>query len=177
MQSTTIDNLLNQKKAAKAELSRELSLSKNKPLLGIFLDKALTDESEMQQIMDALSAVEVEVVILADSNLDALDMTKVLPYGRENRKKLLDAADIALIFEFSDVQELLLNGIIPVSCERPGVIDYNPNRETGNSFVYRHKSPWGIFAALVRAIETFKFPYDWKHIVRQGVDSVSNTDL
>ena len=84
----------------------------------------------------------------------------------------MSAADIALIFDFTDVEELLLNGVVPVSPARAEVEDYNPNKETGNSFVYKNKSAWGVFAALVRAIETFKFPYDWKHIVRQAVESV-----
>jgi len=85
---------------------------------------------------------------------------------------LLEAADMALVFEFSDVEEMLLNGVIPISSLRPEVSDYNPNRETGNGFIFKKESPWAIFAALVRARETFKFPYDWKHIIRQGMSSV-----
>jgi starch synthase len=76
---------------------------------------------------------------------------------------------MALVFPFSDVEEIMLNGVIPISMNRPGIKDYNPNKETGNGFVYKKEDSWSIFAALVRAVETFKFPYDWKHIVRQGI--------
>ena len=42
----------------------------------------------------------------------------------------------------------------------------------GNGFVYDNENVWGIFAGVVRALETFKFPYDWKHIVRVGLGSM-----
>ena len=95
-----------------------------------------------------------------------------LPYGRANRKILLEASDMALSFKFSDVEEMLLNGTIPISPMRDEIKDYNPNHETGNGFIYQKSDRWCIFAALVRAIETFKFPYDWNNIVREGLRSV-----
>jgi len=176
MKTQSIDNFLVQKKLAKSELAKELGLSKNKAMVGIFLDKALSGAKErtMFEVLMGLKDVDVNVVVLADTNMELAGMAKVLNYNRTNRRRLLESADMALIFDFSDIEELLLNGIIPVSAARPEISDYNPNHETGNSFVYSKKTPWGIFAALVRAIETFKFPYDWKHIVRQGVNSVDH---
>ena len=67
---------------------------------------------------------------------------------------------------------MLLNGTIPVSPARAEIADYNPNRETGNGFVYKNTDSWCMFAALVRALETFKFPYDWNNIIRQGLETV-----
>lgn len=170
MKGKALDSLLKRKNAAKVKMAKELGFSMKKPLIGIFLDKEMAGE-ELLQILNGMNAVEAQVVILSDAD-NSFGFTKSLKYNRENRKYLLEACDIALVFDFSDVEEMLLHGVIPVSFKRPEVIDYDPNRETGNSFVYLDKSPWGIFAAVVRAIETFKFPYDWKHIVRQGIMSV-----
>ncbi|MBI4235292.1 hypothetical protein HY604_03255 [Candidatus Peregrinibacteria bacterium] len=170
MKSVALDSLLKRKTAAKTAMAKELGFSKKKPLIGIFLDQEI-DREELLKILEGLKFIEAQVVILADIHED-FNGAKTLKYERENRKSLLEACDIALIFDFSDVEEMLLHGVIPVSSQRPEVVDYNPNRETGNSFVYRCGGPWGIFAAVVRAIETFKFPYDWKHIVRQGITSV-----
>lgn len=44
------------------------------------------------------------------------------------------------------------------------VSNYNPNSESGNSFTFQDFNEWEIFAAIVRALETYKFPYDWKFI-------------
>jgi len=46
------------------------------------------------------------------------------------------------------------------------VVNYNPNSEAGNSFTFKNFNEWEIFAAIVRALETYKFPYDWKFIER-----------
>lgn len=64
-------------------------------------------------------------------------------------------------------------GIVPVTFNFDNRIeDYNPNTEKGNSFVYENFNQWEIFAALVRALETYKFPYDWRFIKRSCVKSV-----
>lgn len=175
MQTKSIDNLISHKKKIKCELTKSLGLKNTKPLLGIFLDKELssTQKKMVKAVIEGLNVVDVNVVVLADDKASLEGEGTYLNYSRSNRNKLLQAADMALIFDFSDIEELLLNGIIPISGKRPEIADYNPNHETGNSFIYSKKSPWSVFAALVRAVETFRFPYDWKHIVRQGVRSVA----
>lgn len=178
MEINSISKLIQQKKETKASISKKYSFSNKKPLLGIFLDKDLSKDVERKThvFLEASQELDVEVVVLADGNLDSLHLPNIiyLPYNRINRKTLLEASDIALVFDFSDVEEMLLNGVIPISSLRKEVSDYNPNRETGNGFIFKKDSPWAIFAALVRAQETFKFPYDWKHIIRQGMSSVKS---
>ncbi len=177
MDSSSVGQLLRQKKEAKKNMGKMFSFSSKKPLLGIFLDKELPQESEkkVSMFLQAVKVLDIEVALLADSNLASLSLPNVIyiPYSRLNRKSLLEAADMALTFEFTDVEEMLLNGVIPISPNRPEVKDYNPNIESGNGFIYKQEDPWCIFAALVRARETFKFPYDWKHIVRQGITAVT----
>lgn len=172
MDLSSVGQLLKQKKEVKRNIGKMFSFSSKKPLLGIFLDKELPQESEkkVRMFLEAVKVLDIEVALLADSNLSALSPNVIyIPYSRLNRKSLLEAADMALTFEFTDVEEMLLNGVIPISPVRPEVKDYNPNVESGNGFIYKQEDPWCIFAALVRARETFKFPYDWKHIVRQGI--------
>lgn len=47
--------------------------------------------------------------------------------------------------------------------------DYEPTSETGNAFFARSGDAWALFAALVRAVETFRFSYDWNGILRNAV--------
>ncbi len=176
MKHISIDECLQTKKEAKTMLSKTFKLSEKRPLLGVILDKDLTKAMEKQigEILEGAAAIDVPAIVLADTNLDFLKKQKiaVMEYSRENRNTLLRAADIALSLPFNDIEEMLLNGTIPVTELRPEVTDYNPNKETGNAFVFKGKSTWDIFASLVRAIETYKFPYDWKHIIREGLRSV-----
>ncbi|MFA5820788.1 MAG: hypothetical protein WC873_01635 [Candidatus Gracilibacteria bacterium] len=171
-------NFLKKKIEAKRDLAKKFSFSAKKPLLGVFLDHELSkkDEEKIKSVLEGTANIDVEVIVLSESNLDisSLPHTIFLPYGRINRQTLLDAVDIAISFPFNDVEEMLLHGVIPVCKHRPEVKNYNPNHETGNGFIYRGESAWSIFAALVRALETFKFPYDWKHIVRHGMESVKS---
>ncbi|MCD6109997.1 hypothetical protein J7J83_04535 [bacterium] len=84
-------------------------------------------------------------------------------------EKLLEKSNIIVLF---DEDKAILNqaweeGVVPVVSDFNDVIvDYNPNTETGNGFVYDSLNYWEIFTAIVRACETYKFPYDWKFIVR-----------
>lgn len=71
------------------------------------------------------------------------------------------------------VRQALAAGCVPILAEQVApknlVIDYEPIAETGNSFLATHASVWGLFAAITRAVETFRFPYDWKAIIRSAV--------
>ncbi len=176
MLNHSLDQLIGQKKRSKKMLAEELKFSAKKPLLGVFLDKTLSKEEllSMKEVLKGLRYINVNVVVLGDSDLKLnLDKVTMLNYSRLNRKKLLEASDMALAFSFSDVEEMLIHGIIPVSKKRKEILDYDPNHESGNAFIYKSDNPWEMFAALVRATETFRFPYDWKHIVREGMHSIS----
>ncbi|MFC1600400.1 hypothetical protein ACFL3T_05210 [Patescibacteria group bacterium] len=83
-------------------------------------------------------------------------------------KAIVKANIVILINENHDkVKKAWENGVVPITQELdPSVVDYNPNTESGNAFVYQNANEWEIFAAVVRALETHKFPYDWKFIVR-----------
>lgn len=180
MTEIDVNNLIERKKETKKAFAKKLSFSYKRPLLGVFLEEELPngDAEKVKEILEGVAAINMEVIVLADSNIDEFSIPHVifLPYSRVNRKNLLESCDMALVLPFNDVEEFLLNGIVPISAQKDGVKDglkdYNPNFETGNSFTYKNESSWGVFAALVRAMETFKFPFDWRNIVREGVNGM-----
>ena len=94
--------------------------------------------------------------------------------GRNSEGKEIDrlflAADLAILFNsHHELIKLLMSyGVVPVGEERSPLLEnYRPNEETGNAFLFNKKDLWSVFAATVRALETYKFPYDWNHIVRK----------
>jgi hypothetical protein len=174
MRDVSVDNLIKKKKSAKKTFADKYALSDKDALLGIILDHELSGEEEerIKNLLEATRNLSVQVVLLADHQ-PAIKLHKTelfLEYSRQNRTKLLEAADMALSFSFNDVEEMLLNGTIPITSKREEIANYNPNRETGNGFIYSKDNDWSIFAAIVRATETFRFPYDWNNIVRQGLE-------
>ena len=102
----------------------------------------------------------------------------IIPNKEGGIAKMLAASDIALFFsDPTDLPELgqcLDYGVVPISprAKNESVIqDYNPVSETGNSFLYEDPSSWHFFAALVRAVETHRFPFDWRTIQKHCMES------
>lgn len=91
-------------------------------------------------------------------------------------RKLLAGSDMALFLSPSDqdgeVENALRYGAIPISPAQSVLENYNPVQETGNAFIYEQPTVWQCYASVVRAVETFKFPYDWRTIQRHAMDTV-----
>ncbi|MDB4978678.1 MAG: starch synthase [Candidatus Peribacteria bacterium] len=91
----------------------------------------------------------------------------IVPHDETGIRKMMAASDMAIFFgdpTREDILQCLTHAVIPVSLPQTILEDYNPVEESGNSFIYTKENPWLCFAAIVRAVETFKFPYDWKTI-------------
>jgi starch synthase len=91
-------------------------------------------------------------------------------------RKMLAGSDMALFFADKDEDTMLENclryGTIPISLQRDVLDNYNPVQESGNSFVFEKPTVWQCFASVARALETFKFPYDWRTIQRHAIESM-----
>jgi glycogen synthase len=91
----------------------------------------------------------------------------------EHVSQMLTASDMALFFAEPTEEELkvcLSFGVVPISPASKAIEDYNPVQESGTAFVYDKLNVWQCFAALARATETFKFPYDWRTIQRHCIE-------
>lgn len=87
--------------------------------------------------------------------------------------QLLAASDMALILtdhQEEDIEHCLAYGAVPITLPSLLVEDYNPVQETGNAFLFEEATVWKVFATLVRACETYKFPFDWRTIQRHGME-------
>ena len=88
------------------------------------------------------------------------------PWGNQKRAfQLLPLRTTAASEECKEEIEKAMNyGVIPICPPNDLVSDYNGSKEEGDGFVYKENSPWSFFASFIRAIENFKFPYDWRTI-------------
>ena len=98
---------------------------------------------------------------------------KILKDGEGLRRKMYAASDISLFFvpDGEELTHCLAYGAVPVSPEHDDLADYNPIQESGNAFIAAPHTPWTWYAALVRAIETYKLPYDWRTIQKHCMET------
>ena len=100
----------------------------------------------------------------------------IMSDDEDSIRKMLAGCDIAMFLADIPETEMLENvlryGTVPVSMPHELLENYNPVQESGNAFVYEKTTSWLCFASLVRALETCKFPYDWRTIQRHAIESM-----
>lgn len=183
MAKSEYQKIVAEKQLAKAEVLGAAYNNGNKsPLLVIFApskgSKKALSQDQFFQLLEGLLVLPNRVVVVTDSEMADADTHisgQISWVNTENGrnddvvKRYAKAADMALLFEehMEDIENLMLNGTVIIGSEEsPFLKNYHPNEETGNSFTFASVNPWEIFRALVRAHETYRFPYDWGHIVR-----------
>jgi starch synthase len=181
----TIEN----KMANKQALCGETGLPFNKKVPLICVSYPLTDDNKVSMVLDIMNGVlemPVEIVIAGVgtekyqrlfTELAEKNPTKVVivDASEDEKRKIYAAADIVLIPTTSEecveeAQRCLRYGVVPIMPPMAFAEDYNPNQERGNSFIYLKDSPWSLFAGLVRAVENYRFPYDWKNIASLAME-------
>lgn len=104
---------------------------------------------KLREGLDHLDIKVVETKQLTSQSLAKAHMVVIFGNDEAALKHAWEAGVVPIVKPFND-----------------SIVDYNPNTESGNSFIYEEDNYWAIFAAIVRARETYKFPYDWKFIMR-----------
>jgi len=139
----------------KSEKSRSAT-----PVIYIYL-KDVRDSVKkiLGDLLEGLTRLDIKVMFDEDEPLEtALEKANMMLILNQNKQLLKRAWE---------------NGVVTITDKFTNEIsDYNPNKETGNSFTFENANQWEIFAAIVRALETYKFPYDWKFISRSCKKSV-----
>lgn len=152
-------------------------------------EKELFPRDSLFRLLEGLTVLNVKIIVIdtqqpADLNnlgeLTEYPSDQIVWYnpiqdnsGQVKEEKEIDrlllAADLAIFFNnHNDLIQLLKNyGVVMVADENcPFLENYKPNEEVGNAFMFNKKDLWSVFAAIVRALETFRFPYDWRHIIK-----------
>lgn len=104
------------------------------------------------------------------------DKMQILINDELSRRKIYAAANISLIFKNNsqnaiELKNALSYGVIPVAKSDPILTDYSPITEAGNAFLFEKDDKWLFFAALVRALENYKFSYDWQNLELSAMDT------
>ncbi len=186
---TTLERRLENKLA----LQREAQLPANPdvPLIGII--SRLTDSKGFDILGDAIDHVldlGVQLVLMGtgDQHYHELFSAMVQQYPEQAAifltfntplaQRIYAGSDMFLMpsrFEPCGTGQLIAMhyGSVPIVRATGGladtVVDYEPRSGQGTGFVFKPYDRWALFAAIVRAIETFKHRELWRQIQARGM--------
>jgi len=141
----------------------------------------------MEQVIEGILTLPVSIVIrgrgpkkygefFTKIAKNAPHRIAILQDDELHLRLMLAGSDIAMFFdegmEREELENALRYGAVPVSLPNAAIENYNPVQETGNAFLYEEANAWLCFGSLVRALETFKFPYDWRTIQRHAMEGM-----
>ncbi|HVW66790.1 MAG TPA: hypothetical protein VHA78_03595 [Candidatus Peribacteraceae bacterium] len=188
---TDAADLLDQKAQAKVQLQKELGWTAEAKRPVICIPTGVSDAlggELLKEVLPGLLAMPVEILILGKGSASygeyLTDIAKkyssrvaIIPNDDKHITHLFAASDMALFLtDPSDMAELktaLQYAVIPVCPQTDSVDAYNPNQESGEAFLYEKLTVWHCFAAVVRALETYRFPYDWRTIQKHCIERAS----
>jgi starch synthase len=182
---------IEKKQENKKEFCKEFQLQYNARQLLIGVVLKLSTENGATILADILPGIATLNICLAVRGIGSTKFQKILSefskqypekiivIGEEEDtlRKILAATDVSFYFRSGAENEELAQAalsyaslpIAPISMQHI-VEDYNPNQESGNGFIFQDENYWSAFAALIRAHENFRFPYDWKGIQRNALE-------
>lgn len=185
--ATRTPTILDQKSAAKADLQKELGWEKQPRRAMLCLPAGMTDDlggTLLEDVMAGLLSLPLQIVVIGKGSKEYGSYFSKLATDKPHKvaivandktliENVLTASDLALFCappgDSDDLQACLSHGVVPVSPASSMLTNYDPNQEAGNSFTYDQLTHWHCFAAAVRAMETYRFPYDFKTIQKNAI--------
>lgn len=180
---------IDQKMQRKADFQEELGWAAEPKRPMIVLPAGMSEEfgaALFEDVLPGLLTLPVEIVIVGKGSATSGKMVSALAAAHPHRIAIiraqaaaviaaLTAADMALFLtvprDLHEFHTCLRTGAVPIApAACPGLTNYDPNQESGNAFTFEKSTAWHCFAALVRACETYRFPFDWKTIQKHGLE-------
>lgn len=194
-------NSLDKKLKNKTLLQKELGLEQQPdvPLIGMV--HRLTEQKGFNLIMEIMPILlqqPVQFVVVGDGDREYIrfftQMAKRHPkqvavplvFSEPMASKVYAASDMFLMpsrFEPCGISQLisLRYGSIPIIHQTGGladtITDFDPKSGIGTGFVFHTYTSNDLLVALVRAIETYKYPRTWEHLTWQAMQKSFSWEL
>ena len=178
--------MLDRKAGSKTALQEGLGWpsESKRPLLCLpaGLSKATGGEL-FEHVLPGLLTLPIEMLVVGKGSSDYGTMVTKLAKEHGHRIAIMQndeahldamyqASDMALFLappSSKDLTACLHAGVVPIAPSMDELDNYNPVQESGNAFLYDKIDPWHCFAAVVRALETHIFPFDWRTIQKHCI--------
>lgn len=179
---------LDQKLLNKTELQEELGWVPEPKRPVVCLPAGMSDKlggKLFEELLPGLLSLPIEILVVGkgSANFGSL-FTKlskehkhriaIIQNDEKSMSKMYAAADMALFLAnpegSKELNHCLSYGVVPISLPAGNLEDYDPAQEAGNAFVFTKENPWLCFMSLVRALETYKLPFDYRTIQKHGMN-------
>ncbi len=174
----------------KLALQRELGWPAEPKIPVLCLPSGMTDElggALLKGVLPGIVSQSVQLLIRGKGSSDYgavfSELQKryphriaIIPNTDGDLEKMYAAADMALFLtpvttDDAALKQCLRYGVVPLApTDSEGLENYDPIQESGTAFMFDGSTPWHVFAAFIRALETFKLPFDWRTIQRHGME-------
>lgn len=165
-----------EKRKLKEPEEGEFYLPKDAPLLVIVIDGACP-QKELKKLVGGLKNLPLNfrVLFTGHSKETVSGLKNSYKVSMPEAEKFFTFAHMSLFPSKKPskalVKAAIEHGTVPiVSGEVDYLRNYTGPTENGNSFKFHEANSWGMYAAIVRALENFGFPYDWKNIIKSAKD-------
>ena len=180
--------ILEQKKQQKIALQEEIGWPEESRQIVLCLPAGIMEKTDgilFEKLLPGLLTLPVNIVIrgkglqeygtfcstVAEEHSHKI---AIIPNTQESLKKMYASADMALFSAKAstrtELRMCIRSGVIPIAPEENALKNYDPNQEKGFAFLYTEQNPWSCFAAIIRALETYRFPFDWRTIQRHAME-------
>ena len=181
-------DIADQKMKQKTLLQEELGWTPEPKRAMVCIPTGISDTlggALLKEILPGLLTLPIQIVILGKGSAsygeyltemaDAHDQQiAIISNDEKHIRTMFASSDIALFLtDATSLPELdasLRYVTVPVCPHVKGLRNYDPNQESGEIFEYDKATVWHCFAAVVRALETYRFPFDWKTIQKHGLE-------
>lgn len=165
-----------EKPKSKDFMEGEFYLPKDAPLLVIAVDGTGASK-ELKKLLIGLKALPLNyrVLLLDGAWAHVTGLHNTYRVSKKDAEKFFTFAHMVLFPSKKPSKTLIKAAVahsaVPItSVEVDFLKNYTGPTENGNSFKFQEPSSWGMYAAIVRALENFGFPYDWKNIIKSAKD-------
>lgn len=152
---------------------------KNAPLLIILVDDLDEYHKELKKLTDGLSFLPINFRVLITDKSPSKDYKVRNSYKvqKDEVKKFFTFAHMALFLSDkiskSFLKEAIESDVVPIVQEDVKyLMNYTGPSEKGSAFKFAELNSWSMYASVVRALENFGFPYDWKNIIRAAKEAL-----
>ncbi len=185
---------LEQRKVNKRKLQQEVGLPVNSEAFLIGMVSRLVEQKGIDLVLEVLThylqCTDAQVVVLGTgqkeyekglaqmATLFPDSMSVKLQYNEDLGRRIYSGADAFLMpskFEPCGISQMIAMryGCVPIVRHTGGlvdtVIDYNPNTRTGTGFCFDRYNSLELFAALVRARESFRDQDKWQQLQKRDM--------
>ncbi len=192
---------LDRKVKNKLLLQKEVGFEPKKDIPMIGVVSRLTEQKGFALIMETIEVLmrqQVQIVVVGSGRRDYVQFFRqvarkhpkkvgiITPFTEEMASKVYAGSDLFLMpsrYEPCGISQLISMryGSIPIVHETGGLSDtitnFNPRTNKGNGFVFRAYTSGDFLIALSRALQTFAYPKDWEHLMRQAMRASYSWEL